>query len=117
MTQNMVWRIMDMVFHICPREDWEAAQQNGEYKAGSLENEGFIHCSKVEQIAGVANAFYKGIEGLVLLHIAPDKLQVEVRGEEIGGEVYPHIYGPVNLDAVVEVEDFKAGQDGKFVHP
>ncbi len=108
---------MKTIFHICPREDWEAAQQNGVFKAESLESEGFIHCSKAEQITGVANAFYKGIEGLVLLHIALDKLQVEVRWEEAGGEVYPHIYGPVNLDAVVEVEDFEAAEDGEFVYP
>ena len=69
----------------------------------------FHICSKAEQVAGVANAFYKGVEGLVLLHIALDKLQVEVRWEEVGGEVYPHIYGPINLDAVVEVEDFEVG--------
>ena len=100
---------MKTIFHICPREAWEAAQQNGVYKAESLESEGFIHCSKAEQIAGVANTFYKGIEGLVLLHIAINKLQVEVRWEEVGEEVYPHIYGPINLDAVVEVEDFEVG--------
>jgi uncharacterized protein (DUF952 family) len=109
MTQNTIWRIIEMIFHICPREDWEAAQEAGVYTAESLESEGFIHCSKTEQIAGVANAFYKGIEVLVLLHIALDKLQVEVRWEEAEGEVFPHIYGPINLNAVVEVEDFKAG--------
>ena len=100
---------MKTIFHICPREDWEAAQQTGAYTAESLESEGFIHCSKAEQIASVANAFYKGIESLVLLHIALDKLQVEVRWEEAGGEVFPHIFGPINLDAVVEVEDFEVG--------
>jgi uncharacterized protein (DUF952 family) len=100
---------MKTIFHICPREDWEAAQATGSYFADSLESEGFIHCSIAEQIASVANAFYKGIDGLILLHIALDKLQVEVHWEEAGGEVYPHIYGPINHDAVVEVEDFKAG--------
>ena len=77
---------MKTIFHICPREDWEAAQKTGGYIAESLETEGFIHCSKAEQIASVAKAFYKGKEGLVLLHIALDKLQVEVRWEEVGGE-------------------------------
>ena len=100
---------MKTIFHICPKEDWEAAQEAVVYTAESLESEGFIHCSKAEQIAGVANAFYKGIEGLVLLHISLNKLQVEVRWEEAEGEVFPHIYGPINLNAVVEVEDFKAG--------
>ena len=98
-----------MIFHICSREDWEAAQQTSEYKAESLESEGFIHCSKAEQIAGVANAFYKGMDGLVMLHIALEKLQVEICWEETEGEVYPHIYGPVNLEGVVEVEDFEVG--------
>ena len=108
---------MKTIFHICRKEDWEAAQKAGVYTADSLESEGFIHCSKAEQVAGVANAFYKGMEGLVLLHIALDKLQVEVRWEEAEGEVYPHIYGPVNLDAVVEVIDFEVGEDGEFVYP
>ncbi len=100
---------MKTIFHICRKEDWEAAQKAGVYTVDSLESEGFIHCSMAEQVAGVANAFYKGMEGLVLLHIALDKLQVKVRWEEIGGEVYPHIYGPINLDAVVEVENFEVG--------
>jgi uncharacterized protein (DUF952 family) len=56
---------MKTIFHICQKEDWEAAQATGSYFADSLESEGFIHCSKAEQIASVAKAFYKGMQGLV----------------------------------------------------
>ncbi len=105
-----------MIFHICSKEDWEAAQEAGVYTADSLGTEGFIHCSEEGQVAKVANSFYKDIEGLVLLHIAVDKVQAEIRWDEVEGEAFPHIYGPINLDAVVEIEAFTAGEDGIFIY-
>ena len=106
-----------MIFHICSKEDWEAAQELGVYAADSLESEGFIHCSEEGQVARVANSFYKDIEGLVLLHISNDNVEAKIRWEEVGGEAFPHIYGSINLDAVVEVKTFETGEDGIFVYP
>ena len=109
---------MNLLFHMCARKDWEAAQIAGAYKTPSLESEGFIHCSHPEQIEGTANRYYQGAAGQVLLHIDPAKVQAEIRWEaSTGGETFPHIYGPLNLDAVLEVLAFEPDKDGIFTLP
>jgi len=109
---------MTMIFHITPRSDWHQAQQLGTYQAASLETEGFIHCSQAKQVVWVANQFYRGHSGLVLLCIEPTKLTAELRYDEIEtGEKFPHLYGALNLDAVVQVIDFPVQSDGFFELP
>jgi uncharacterized protein (DUF952 family) len=105
-----------MIFHITSRTDWETAQTKGEYIADSLRLEGFIHCSTLAQILPVAEKFYKGQSGLVLLMIEPTLLSSTLKWEAPSGgtpppgvpagDKFPHIYGPINLDAVVNVSDF-----------
>src|SRR5438874_2552071 len=103
-----------MLYHICQRLDWEAAQAGGEYRADSLETEGFIHCSLIRQVLTTANRFYEGRQGLVLLVIDADRLTAEVRDEAADGDLFPHAYGPIPLDAVVSVSPFAPGTDGTF---
>jgi uncharacterized protein (DUF952 family) len=103
-----------MILHICTRQDWEKALVDGKYRPASLEIEGFIHGSRPEQILGVANRFYRGNAELVLLVLDPSHLNAEVRWETADGDVYPHIYGPLNLDAVITVLSFSANEDGQF---
>ena len=105
-----------------------AAQKSGEYRALSLQNEGFIHCSTAQQIVQVADSFYGGRHGLVLLVIDPQRLRPDLRWEPPAHpnpqadlppseELFPHLYGPLNLDAVVKVLDFEPKADGKFSLP
>lgn len=111
---------MPEIFHIARQADWEAALTAGTYRQSTLgrtlEQEGFIHCSERQQVAGVANAFYRDVDGLVLLVIDMDRVGAEVRYEAVGGgtERFPHIYGPLNVDAVVAVHRFEPGRDGAF---
>ncbi len=108
----------DLILQIVSRQDWEEAQQKGVYKTASLTAKGFIHCSKVSQVLGVANYLFKGQEGLVLLCIDPEKLIPELRVEALGlPETYPHIYGELNLEAVIKVIDFPPEPDGLFQLP
>lgn len=109
-----------MIYHITSRADWQSAQKNGSYTADSLAAEGFIHCSKAEQVAGVAARFYAGQRGLVLLAIDPKKLTSDLRyepGSDKPDELFPHIYGPLNLEAVASVLDFEADSAGKWTPP
>ena len=78
--------------------------------------EGFIHCSTGDQVIKVANARFRGQHGLVLLVIDTDKVRPEIVYENLegGDEVFPHIYGELNTDAVVEVAPFDPGSDGYF---
>jgi len=109
-----------LIFHITSRTFWSAAQKSGVYSADSLTSEGFIHCSKVNQIMRVANSFFTNLPGLVILVIDPSRLKPEVRweaGTDKADELFPHIYGPLNLEAVVRVLDFEPGPDGMFSLP
>ena len=105
---------METLLHICPRSDWQDAQEVGEYRAASLAQEGFIHCSTPAQVAATANRFYHGRHGLVLLVIDPSRIGPEVRYEPADGSLFPHVYGPLNLDAVVDVQAFEPDGDGTF---
>jgi uncharacterized protein (DUF952 family) len=106
---------MTYIVHLCPRKLWVIAQAAGEYRAPSLEADGFIHCSRPGQILAVANRFYRGQTGLALLWIDPEKVRAEIRWEAADGEEFPHIYGPLNLDAVFDTRDFPPEADGSFV--
>ena len=105
---------MDKIVHICSEEDWQAAQAVGEYQADSLQAEGFIHCSRPEQIVEVANRYYGGSTHLLLLWIDLSKLASELRWEPSEGDVYPHLYGQLNLTSVLRVSAFPPDTDGIF---
>jgi len=104
----------DRIVHICSKEDAEKALNAGVYAPQSLADEGFIHASLREQVVKVANAFYPGLTNLVLLWIDTDRLGADVVWENVEGVVFPHIYGSVNMDAVVRVTDFLPDEDGVF---
>lgn len=116
-----------MIFHITPHTDWEAAQAKGEYIADSLRLEGFIHCSTLAQVMPVAEKYYQGQSGLVLLMIEPTLLSSDLKWEAPSGgtpppgvpegDQFPHIYGPINLDAVVNVLDFIRDSNGGWSLP
>jgi len=108
-----------MILHIAHRDDWEAALAAGEYRAGSLATEGFIHCSTPEQVLIPANERYQGQRGLLLLVIDPNRLATNLVYEDCyeTGMTFPHIYGPLNLDAVLRVVPFPPGPDGRFSLP
>ena len=108
------------IFHITTEADWVRAQAEDTYSLSTrgltLAQVGFVHCAFEEQVAGVANSFFRGVAKLVVLRIATDKLNAEVRYEDLeGGTVlFPHVYGPLNLDAVVAIMPLPRGSDGTF---
>lgn len=107
-----------VILYITYRDKWDQALNHGEYHPKSLNTEGYIHCSKPSQIIRVANHLFKGQKGLVLLVIYPKEVKPKIKWE--GKEetnLYPHIYGPLNLDAVKNVLDFSPSEDGTFELP
>ena len=118
-----------MIYHITSRAAWDDARERSEYSAPSLENEGFIHCSTREQVLGVADDFYRGGADLVLLCLDETKLRADLRWEapahpkpHVGasardGSLFPHLYGVLNLDAVVAVFDFNPSESGFTLPP
>jgi len=106
------------ILHITKSEQWQKAKLEGVYRGDTLDSQGFIHCSTFQQVIRVANALYHEQRGLVLLCITSDRVQSEIKYESAGSEeLYPHIYGPLNIDAVEKVWDFEPTEDGKFVLP
>jgi uncharacterized protein (DUF952 family) len=98
---------MPIIYHITTKEAWNQAIQNGAYITPSLNEEGFIHCSQENQIAGVLDRYFSGKQDLMKLVIDTDKLNVKFIFEwsPSTSDTFPHVYGPINLDAVVEVVD------------
>src|SRR6266550_8347129 len=108
------------IFHITTEEDWARAQADGAYSASTsgltLAQVGFVHCAFEEQVARVASVFFRGLAKLLVLRIAIDKLHAEVRYENLegGDELFHHVYGPLNLDAIVGVMPLSPWRDGTF---
>ena len=110
---------MPLILHITQRAAWEAARQAGGYPVPPLAPQGFIHCSRPDQVIRVADAVFRGQPDLVLLCIAVDRLTAPLysEGPEDGEEDFPHIYGPLNLEAVLDVIEFPPNEDGTFALP
>lgn len=96
---------MPEILRITPRDKWEQAVAEGEFRRDDLATEGFIHCSTPEQLPYVYGKFYKGQAGLLVLRIDTEKLMSPVIWENPHEtwKLFPHVYGPINLEAVVEV--------------
>jgi release factor glutamine methyltransferase len=95
----------NLIVHLCQCMEWSKAQALGSYKSITFNQEGYIHCSQPEQILQVANRFYHDVPELVLLWIDPAKITSEIRWETSDDELFPHIYGPIDLVAVVSVTE------------
>ena len=95
----------EFIYHITTTQAWEDAQAKQSYLPKDFAKEGFIHCSIERQIEGVLERFYQGQNDLVKLKIEKAKVQRPVIFELADdlNELFPHIYGPLNLDSVVEV--------------
>jgi uncharacterized protein (DUF952 family) len=94
-----------MIYHVVSETNWQKALQQGFYEADSLQAEGFIHTSKEEQVAEVLERYYKDRSNLLLLHIDETKLLSPLKYELAPSvnEEFPHIYGRLNLDAIIKV--------------
>lgn len=108
---------MSIILHITSGAQWTAAQSAGVYRGDTLASEGFIHCSRPDQAAAVGERFFRGVSGLVLLVIDRARVAAPVRDEGADGDLFPHIYGPLNLDAVIRVLPFEPRADGGFDAP
>jgi uncharacterized protein (DUF952 family) len=103
-----------VIYHIAARPDWERAVRDGQYTMSTrgltLAEQGFIHASTAEQVPLVAEAYYRGAPDLLLLVIDTDLVGPPIRYEHVPGQAapYPHIYGPLNVTAVVEARPFSA---------
>ena len=99
-----------MIFHVADADRWARSQAEGVHSASTrgveLADEGFIHCSTAAQWPGVVARYYADVADLLLLHVDESLLSSPVVFERLDGapEAFPHVYGPIDLAAVVEVQ-------------
>ncbi len=108
-----------MIFHICSDDEWQRARVAGRYAPEALAADGFVHCSDPGTVHLPANHLYAGRTDLVLLQIDPSRLTAPVRWEpgsadDAAGPWFPHIYGVVEVAAVVAVHPFRPNSGGGF---
>ncbi|PRX47863.1 uncharacterized protein (DUF952 family) [Prauserella shujinwangii] len=111
-----------MILHICPEADWAALAEGEPYRAASLADVGFVHCSDPGTVHLPAGRLFAGRTDLLLLRIDPARLDVPLRWEpavppEPGAPWFPHVYGPIPRDAIVSVHPFPPEPDGSFRLP
>lgn len=94
-----------MIYHITSKEEWANAIEKGFFEVASLQLEGFIHCSQEHQVAGVLQRYYSGKINLVKLVIDETKVINKIIYENAPSvnQNFPHIYGTLNIDAVIDV--------------
>jgi uncharacterized protein (DUF952 family) len=118
---------MTTIYHLTTRKEWKHALATGSYSNTSLEDEGFIHCSTQTQLVPVAMQFFGYRRKISILVIESTLLTSHLKWEEPSGgtpppgvpagEQFPHLYGPLNLDAVQKVLDMERDADDMFVLP
>lgn len=108
-----------IIYHMLPAAIWNAQSPDELYEGDTLATEGFIHCTgDQELLIKVANNFYRDTPGpFVILYIDEAAIEAEVLWEAAGMHTFPHIYGPLNLDAVTKVIPFPQRSDGVFEMP
>lgn len=111
--------IEDRIYHLALRHEWNDAVAAGVYRRStlgrSLDDVGFVHCSFPAQVQATADLFYRGRDDVVLLEIDPARVPAEIRVEEVGDDRFPHIYGPLPVDAVVQLVNVPVDNDGRLL--
>ena len=94
-----------IILHITDPRTWKTALEVGEYAGDTLKSDGFIHCCLPEQTEQVLKDWFSGVTNLLVVEIDTDRLISKLVLENLEGqdEKFPHIYGPINLDAVINV--------------
>jgi uncharacterized protein (DUF952 family) len=105
---------MELIYKIAPAELWRQAEAKGVFCGSPVdEADGFIHLSTSAQVRGTAARHFAGQDDLLLVGVDPKRLGARLRYEPAsGGALFPHLYAPLKLDAVVSVRDLPLGPDG-----
>ena len=116
MSENYMPNDAHPIYHMVSRSVWETQPPDRPYRGDTLDSEGFIHCTgDPELLVKVANNFYRGeADDFVVLHVDPKRVTAEIRWEAADDAVFPHIYGPLNLDAVTAATPFPRNDQGEF---
>jgi phenylacetic acid degradation protein len=106
----------DLIYHLTTKTEWEKAKSNGKYIHPSIETEGFIHCSTADQLIDTANIYFDGEQEILVLCIDPSELKSELKYELAPKrkQEFPHIFGPINLEAVKKTIILKRNEINQY---
>jgi uncharacterized protein (DUF952 family) len=94
-----------LIYHIVLPDAWKEFEGQPHYSAASLQTEGFIHCSFADQLDAVLGRYYSAAGDVLILTLDTEKLTSKLVNEpSTNNEIYPHIYGTINRDAIVGVK-------------
>lgn len=107
-----------MIFHFISESDFSLYRTEGYLRVPSLESQGFIHCSLEDQVIPVANSIAPGKSDMILLEIDEEKVLPKILYENLenGERLFPHIYGPLNTDAIIAILPFQ-WKNGSYIFP
>lgn len=106
----------EFIYHLITNSEWEKISQNEYYSPESLDTEGFIHFSQKNQIPDVIERYYKNIQDLMILKIDINKLESKLLYEQvIDHGIFPHLYGRLNLNAVIGVYSITVDNNNQFL--
>lgn len=109
----------NIIFKVVSADQWAIAEQQGEFRGAEIDlTDGYIHFSTAQQVQETVEKHFAGQPGLILVAVDPEKIVGELKYEPSrGGDLFPHLYGSLNLDAVVSVAELPIGKDGKHIFP
>lgn len=100
------------IYHVVLPEVWQKFVDEDLYEAESLRTEGFIHCSFAGQVDDVLQRYYSGEETVLILELETGNLSSRLIEEpSTNNEIYPHIYGPIDRDAIVGIAERKIDRE------
>lgn len=107
------------LYKICKRSEWQEAERSGSYSGSEDDRrDGFIHLSSAAQLAGTAAKHFGGKGDLVIVAVDADRIANRVRWEPSrGGDLFPHLYGPLDPSEAAWVRELPLGPDGAHLMP
>ena len=111
--------IPKLIYKVTSQSEWRTAQSEGVFTGAPIDfQDGYIHFSRESQVRETVEKHFQGKTELLLLIVEIDRLGHEIKWEESrGGQLFPHLYAPLAIEAVVEVIELPIGKDGRFVFP
>lgn len=104
-----------MLYHLVSQRGFQSQPPDQPYEADSLASQGFIHLTaEPAAVSWVANAFYRDVPDLVALCVDEDRLSSPLRYDETPDGVFPHLYGPLNRDAIVDIRPLTRDDRGQY---
>lgn len=104
----------DLLFTLIKKAEWKTYSTSGSFEPASLIEKGFIQCYSGKQVEDAANAFFQDENELFLIVIDPLRVQVPLKNEKSGEEIYPNLYGAFSIDAIIDRILIKRGKNGAF---